>query len=201
MTDSAGTIVVPWADWLRQRDVQHVYIKNRERVFEVMFSFLDALLPPQITMLDLAASAGSISHRLLRLRPEARSVVVDIDPVMLTIGKGAVATWRAGCAGRAPICWTRGGRGRWASPSDDVGCGSVQLRPCLLSLGGVDISLFTGYYRLLPIPGTDVVLRWRSRSREEVCMSAIRIRRFSRVEMVPSADVCRLIPGGSTGAV
>ena len=91
MTDSAGTMVVPWADWLRRWDVQQgVYIEDRERGFEVMFSFLDALLPAEITVLDLAAGAGSISQRLLRRFPEARSVAVDVDPVLLTIGEGAL---------------------------------------------------------------------------------------------------------------
>ncbi len=91
MTDSAATIVVPWDDWLRRWDVQQgVYIEDRKRGFEVMFSFLEALLPPEITVLDLAAGAGSISQRLLRLRPEVRSVAVDIDPVMLAIGQGAL---------------------------------------------------------------------------------------------------------------
>lgn len=91
MTDSDTTIVVPWEDWLRRWDVQQgVYIEDRERGFEVMFSFLETLLPPQITVLDLAAGAGSISQRLLRLRPEARSVAVEVDPVMLTIGQGAL---------------------------------------------------------------------------------------------------------------
>ncbi|MGH3670876.1 MAG: class I SAM-dependent methyltransferase [Pseudonocardiaceae bacterium] len=91
MTDSAGTMVVPWADWLRRWDVQQgVYIEDRERGFEVMFSFLDALLPAEITVLDLAAGAGSISQRLLRRCPEARCVAVDVDPVLLAIGQGAL---------------------------------------------------------------------------------------------------------------
>lgn len=91
MTDGTGTIVVAWAEWLRRWDGQQgVYIEKRERGFEVMFSFLEALLPPQITVLDLAAGAGSISQRLLRRCPEARSVAVDIDPVMLAVGEGAL---------------------------------------------------------------------------------------------------------------
>lgn len=91
MTGSAGTMVVPWAEWLRRWDVQQgVYIEDRERGFEVMFSFLDVLLHQKITVLDLAAGAGSISQRLLRRRPEAHSVAVDTDPVMLAIGQGAL---------------------------------------------------------------------------------------------------------------
>lgn len=39
MTDSAATTVAPWADWLRRWDAQQgVYIEDRERGFEVMFS-------------------------------------------------------------------------------------------------------------------------------------------------------------------
>lgn len=91
MTDGADTIVVAWKRWLRRWDDQQgIYIEKRERGFEVMFSFLEALLPPQITVLDLAAGAGSISQRLLRRCPKACSVAVDIDPVMLAIGQGAL---------------------------------------------------------------------------------------------------------------
>jgi SAM-dependent methyltransferase len=91
MTDGAGTIVVAWEEWLRRWDSQQgVYLEQRERGFEVMFSFLEALLPPQITVLDLAAGAGSISQRLLHRCPGARSVAVDIDPVLLAVGEGAL---------------------------------------------------------------------------------------------------------------
>jgi SAM-dependent methyltransferase len=91
MSDDAGMIVVPWENWLRRWDIQQgVYIEDRERGFEVMFSFLEALLPPEITVLDLAAGAGSISQRLLLRSPGVRSVAVDIDPVMLAIGQGAL---------------------------------------------------------------------------------------------------------------
>jgi SAM-dependent methyltransferase len=88
---SASMAVVAWVDWLRRWDAQQcVYIQERERAFGIMFSFLDKLLPAAITVLDLAAGAGSISQRLLGRRPDVRSVAVDIDPVLLAVGEGAL---------------------------------------------------------------------------------------------------------------
>lgn len=82
---------VPWKDWLRRWDTQQgVYIEDRERAYEVMFSFVEALLPREITVLDLAAGPGAISQRLLGRFPQARSVAVDVDPVLLAVGRGAM---------------------------------------------------------------------------------------------------------------
>lgn len=85
---SAG---VPWADWLRRwHRQQGVYIKHRESAYEAMLTFLDVLRPGPITVLDLACGPGSISERVLGSRPLARSVAVDLDPVLLAVGEGAL---------------------------------------------------------------------------------------------------------------
>jgi SAM-dependent methyltransferase len=122
MINSADTMVAPWAEWLRRWDIQQgVYIEDRERGFEVMFSFLDALLPQKITVLDLAAGAGSISQRLLRQRPEAHSVAIDVDPVMLAIGQGALGDMQ----GR--LRWVRADLRKpgWATALDQDGFDAV----------------------------------------------------------------------------
>ena len=74
MTDPTATEAVEWNEWLRRWDAQQeVYIESRERRFEVMVSFLEAMLPPDLLALDLAAGPGSASARLLRRLPGSRS--------------------------------------------------------------------------------------------------------------------------------
>jgi SAM-dependent methyltransferase len=90
VTDPTATDTGAWNDWLRRWDAQQeVYIESRERRFEVMVSFLEAVLPPDLLALDLAAGPGSASARLLRRLPGSRSVAVDADPVLLRLGEGA----------------------------------------------------------------------------------------------------------------
>ncbi|MGH8931315.1 MAG: class I SAM-dependent methyltransferase [Egibacteraceae bacterium] len=104
MNAHTGTMAVSWADWLRRWDAQQcVYIEDRERCFKVMFSFIEALLPPEVTVLDLACGPGAISQRLLRRLPGARSVAVDVDPVLLGLGQGPWATSTAASGGSEPI--------------------------------------------------------------------------------------------------
>jgi SAM-dependent methyltransferase len=92
---------VDWPGWLRRWDAQQEgYVPEREARFAAMFDALDALLPRSFTALDLACGPGSISKRLLARFPAAYAVAVDIDPVMLALGRGAVGTV--------------GGRLRWA---------------------------------------------------------------------------------------
>lgn len=81
----------PWTDLLTRWDVQQaVYIEQRDRVFDVMFEVLTHLRPADdLVVLDLACGPGAISSRLLDRLPAARSVAVDIDPVLMAIGEGA----------------------------------------------------------------------------------------------------------------
>jgi methylase of polypeptide subunit release factors len=68
---------------------QEVYIEQRERVFEVMLRLLHHLVGDEITVLDLAAGTGAISARLLARCPDARSMAVDVDPVLLHVCRHA----------------------------------------------------------------------------------------------------------------
>jgi trans-aconitate methyltransferase len=84
---------IDWIDWLRRWDVQQEgYVPEREARFSVMFDVLDELLPESFVALDLACGPGSISQRLLTRFPAANAIAVDIDPVMLAIGRGALDT-------------------------------------------------------------------------------------------------------------
>lgn len=85
-------LTAPWSDLLARWDVQQtVYIKARDRLYDAMFEVLSHLCPAgDPVVLDLACGPGAISSRLLQRLPGARSVAVDVDPVLLAIGEGAL---------------------------------------------------------------------------------------------------------------
>jgi SAM-dependent methyltransferase len=84
---------IDWVDWLRRWDAQQEgYVPEREARFSVMLDVLAELLPESFVALDLACGPGSISQRLLARFPAAQAIAVDIDPVMLAIGRGAIGT-------------------------------------------------------------------------------------------------------------
>ena len=86
-----------WPDWLRRWDAQQTgYIPDREERFSAMLDVLEALLPAAFVVLDLACGPGAISQRVLARFPRAHCVAVDLDPVLLALGQGALGT----CAGR-----------------------------------------------------------------------------------------------------
>jgi len=89
-----------WARWLRRWDAQQEsYLPEREARFAAMLDVLADLLPPRFMALDLAAGPGAISQRLLARFPEARSIAVDLDPVLLGMGRAVLGD--------------QGGRLRW----------------------------------------------------------------------------------------
>src|SRR5690606_39217095 len=80
-----------WPSWLRRYDTQQAaYLPAREERFTAMLNVLGALLPEEFVALDLACGPGSISQRLLERFPRARAVAVDVDPVLLAMGQGAL---------------------------------------------------------------------------------------------------------------
>jgi SAM-dependent methyltransferase len=82
---------IDWQDWLRRWDIQQEgYVPEREARFETMFDTLAALLPASFVAIDLASGPASLGRRLLARFPEARVIAVDMDPVMLAVGQGAL---------------------------------------------------------------------------------------------------------------
>lgn len=82
---------IDWLGWLRRWDAQQEgYVPEREARFAAMLDPLAALLPESFVALDLGCGPGSISQRLLARFPAARAIAVDIDPVMVAIGRGAL---------------------------------------------------------------------------------------------------------------
>jgi SAM-dependent methyltransferase len=85
------TTAVDWAGWLRRWDTQQSgYLPDREARFSAMLDVLDILLPEAFVALDLACGPGAISQRLLARFPNARSIAVDLDPVLLTMGQAVL---------------------------------------------------------------------------------------------------------------
>jgi SAM-dependent methyltransferase len=77
-----------WQDWMQRYDQQQsTYLPDREQRFTVMLDVVETLLPKHFVALDLACGPGSMSQRLLSRFPQARSVAVDIDPILLLLGQ------------------------------------------------------------------------------------------------------------------
>jgi SAM-dependent methyltransferase len=95
------TAQVDWADWLRRWDAQQsLYMTTREERFEIMLDALEGTVVAEtagtgsgeILALDIACGPGAISQRLLARFPSAQAFAVDLDPVLLAIGQGALGT-------------------------------------------------------------------------------------------------------------
>jgi SAM-dependent methyltransferase len=78
-----------WQDsWDRQQDG---YLESREERFTAMLDVVEAVTDGNpTTILDLAGGTGSISRRALRRFPNARTVLVDVDPVVLAIATASL---------------------------------------------------------------------------------------------------------------
>ncbi|HET6445064.1 MAG TPA: class I SAM-dependent methyltransferase, partial [candidate division Zixibacteria bacterium] len=68
-----------------------------------MLDVLDALLSEKFLAIDLACGPGSLSQRLLARFPKAHCISVDLDPVLLAVGQGALGTMN----GRRPWDYER----------------------------------------------------------------------------------------------
>ncbi len=71
-----------WQQWQTSWDRQQEwYMPDREERFRVMTDAVEAVAGPAPLVLDLglACGTGSITARVLRTLPDARSVCVDID--------------------------------------------------------------------------------------------------------------------------
>jgi SAM-dependent methyltransferase len=95
------TAQIDWAGWLRRWDAQQsLYMTTREERFDTMLDALESTVVADaatsgdggIVTLDIACGPGAISQRLLARFPSAQSFAVDLDPVLLAIGEGALGT-------------------------------------------------------------------------------------------------------------
>jgi SAM-dependent methyltransferase len=81
-----------WTRWLARWDAQQQrHIPDREERFTAMVDALAAFTGPEPRVLDLGCGPGSLSARVLDRLPGATVVAIDADPVLLAIGRGALA--------------------------------------------------------------------------------------------------------------
>jgi len=82
---------VDWPRWMERWDAQQTsYLPRREERFAVMIDAVEVACGPDPLVLDLAAGPGSLAQRLLARLPAARAVAVDVDPVLLAMGRSVL---------------------------------------------------------------------------------------------------------------
>jgi SAM-dependent methyltransferase len=82
-----------WAErWQRSWDrLEEDLVPDREFRIRALLNVVDAIGGRTSTALDLACGTGTITCRLLDRFPTARSIAVDVDPVLLTIASATFA--------------------------------------------------------------------------------------------------------------
>jgi SAM-dependent methyltransferase len=80
-----------WQRWLDRWEAQQGwYMPDREARFAVMIDTVEALCGPAPDVVDLGSGPGSLSRRILDRLPQARVTAIDMDPVLLAIGRNAL---------------------------------------------------------------------------------------------------------------
>ena len=82
-----------WAvRWQRSWDrLEEVLVPEREHQIAVLLDVVEAMAGTAPTVVDLACGTGTVTCRLLDRLPRARSIAVDVDPVLLTIASATFA--------------------------------------------------------------------------------------------------------------
>jgi SAM-dependent methyltransferase len=82
-----------WAEsWQRSWDrLEEGLVPDRERQIGVLLDVVEAVAGSAPTVIDLACGTGTITCRLLDRLPRARSIAVDVDPVLLAIASATFA--------------------------------------------------------------------------------------------------------------
>lgn len=77
-------------EWQRSWDrLEQDLVPDRELRIGVLVDVVDAIAATAPTVLDLGCGTGTVTHRLLDRLPQARSIAVDVDPVLLTIASAS----------------------------------------------------------------------------------------------------------------
>jgi SAM-dependent methyltransferase len=111
------TSTAPLTDWQRWLDrweaQQGSYMPDREERFQAMIDAIEALCGPAPHIADLGSGPGSLARRILQRLPQARVTAIDMDPVLLAIGRGALGDM----GGR--LHWLDADlRSRWSAQAD-----------------------------------------------------------------------------------
>lgn len=88
MTTSSVTLdCVHWYErWERQ---QESFIARREERFNAMLDALEWSVGQDCVVIDLACGPGAIARRVTDRFPRARVIAVDLDPLLIHLGRGA----------------------------------------------------------------------------------------------------------------
>lgn len=75
--------------WIERWEAQQTaYLPERESRFQTMFDVLESHFADQpLRVLDLCCGCGSLSARLQQRFPDAEIIALDLDPVLLELGK------------------------------------------------------------------------------------------------------------------
>ncbi len=89
-----STALSPTPDWhswyARWEAQQNRYMPLREERFAVIVEALGAICGEEFHAVDLGCGPGSLAQRILAAHPGARVTAVDMDPVLLEIGRRAL---------------------------------------------------------------------------------------------------------------
>ena len=87
------TMTTRWStELLTSWDAQQAgYLPRREERFRVITKAVEALTGPAPMVVDLGCGPGSLAERVLAAIPGSRCVAVDADPLLLALGRAALA--------------------------------------------------------------------------------------------------------------
>ena len=93
MTSTAELTSAVARDWIERWDTQQTgYVPHREERFTALIDVVAAAAGRDDPLvLDLGCGPGSLAVRLLDRLPDATVVAVDADPVLLALGRAAIA--------------------------------------------------------------------------------------------------------------
>jgi trans-aconitate methyltransferase len=82
-----------WAEsWQRSWDrLEEMLVPDREHQISALLDVVEAMAGTTPTIVDLACGPGTITRRLFNRLPRARSIALDVDPVLLTIASATFA--------------------------------------------------------------------------------------------------------------
>jgi SAM-dependent methyltransferase len=114
MTTTEAT--TDWQGWLARWEAQQgLYMPSREERFAIIVAAVQAVCGDAPHVVDLGCGPGSLARRILDTIPGSRVTAIDMDPVLLAIGRNALGDH----GGR--LRWLDADlRSRWRVPEDDA---------------------------------------------------------------------------------
>jgi SAM-dependent methyltransferase len=139
MTDQAPA--TDWSRWLDRWEAQQGReMPDREERFTAMIDVLEDLCGTAPHVADLGSGPGSLARRIIERLPGARVTAIDMDPVLLAIGRNALGDM----GGR--LSWLDADlRSRWSAQAE----GPVDAAVSATALHWLRLDALAGLYRHL----------------------------------------------------